>query len=372
MFQLQVADTDVSGGSIAVSWCLDQELLKSLADNQITDPQVVLVVAPIENYSVRKEFRKVVPLKDLMVYLELRVTGANKIFGFITTFGAKATKSRWLSKSQGEYEDTLLYDYGNGFELPSEKTCSSEPIDITVPDGIFAPEPSVWEKTWVNHFFRYKTIDQCDFRRRRLFAYGVQPLIFAGTMLFQAIILLAGLLFGARNWSAKTLLHPISYPILDVFEIFSKGTIFIRHCPEDDEPCGPSLSGFKKSASYIFRSFWSLPLMPVIFAPLALLIWFYTGIVLALGLVIVVSVFIGLSVIWLVENNRSVRDAFEGLLDRLGRIPVSDDLWYLNQEEQETLVCSDKPAPTFAKLPRKSIRLRFQNVKSKVCRPFSA
>ena len=73
MLELQITDNDVSTGSVQISWCVDAEVLKELADKKVKEPQLVIVVAPEgDNYDLRKEMRKVVPLKDLMTYMEFR------------------------------------------------------------------------------------------------------------------------------------------------------------------------------------------------------------------------------------------------------------------------------------------------------------
>ena len=108
MFQLQVASTDVSNGNLAVAWCVDQQVLKSLADDGITDPQVVIVTAPTEHYHITKEYRKVVPLKDLMTYIEFKASGANKIWAFVSRQGVKAARTRYLHRDGGEFATGVL------------------------------------------------------------------------------------------------------------------------------------------------------------------------------------------------------------------------------------------------------------------------
>jgi len=206
MLQLQIADANMSSGSVAVSWCLDHAILKLLADEKLTDPQVVVVVAPTKNYHLSKESRKVVPLKDLMTYIECRASGENKIYGVISTRKPKDAREFYLSKEDGEYRNNVLDYDGEGYSSrllgreeedhrePGTYQYLADPLTIQVPKAAFAKDPPKWEKQWVNHYFRQKPVDQCAYRRRRLFAYGVQPFIVLFWSIVKTLILLLGLL----------------------------------------------------------------------------------------------------------------------------------------------------------------------------------
>src|SRR5271165_209369 len=99
MLEIKLADADVTGGSVPVGWCLNQEMLAKLAEKEVKDPQVVLVVRPEgEQHDNSREFRTVVPLRDLIGYVEFRVAGKNNIWGFISMLPTRdMVKSRYLS-----------------------------------------------------------------------------------------------------------------------------------------------------------------------------------------------------------------------------------------------------------------------------------
>ena len=176
-------------------------------------------------------------------------------------------------------------------------------------------------------------------------------------------------LIGARNWSLKYLLHPLTYSIRDSVDIFDEGSIFIRHLPEDNKRGSPP-----NMSSYIFRKFCLVPFMPLALGLIALAIYFHVWLplLLSFGAVLVIS----LSVFMIAEGVAGQAIArmwhfFAGFLDRIG----TSDYWYLRQEEIDMIVCdgSDRTASVSA-LPAKkrTIALRFSQLKSKVCRPFSA
>jgi hypothetical protein len=55
--------------------------------------------------------------------------------------------------------------------------------------------------------------------------------------------------------------------------------------------------------------------------------------------------------------------------------PLNDELWYMDKEEMDTLVCDANKKPlNISDLPVKhrTIKLRFLDLKSRVCRPFSS
>ena len=382
MFQLQLADADVTNGTIAVSWCLDHEMLKELADKKISDPQVVIVVSPVDNYHLNKEYRKVVPLKDLMTYIEFRAAGKNKIWGLVSHKGGKKARDHYMEKKDGEFHTNVLSFDGDQYatwlrdsedvdltdpEKP-EYMSLSQPVTVTVPKAVFAKEPKQWEKTWVNHLFRDKVIDQCEFRRRRMFAYGVQPFIILGNHFLRLLLTILAAASLCRGLTLQYLFHPLTYTLKDTFDLFEKGSLAIQHLPEDDG----SIDKFPKP-SYFVRSFWSVPLMPLIMAPLLYLFLskHYVGATILGGSLLIVVILI-LLIAFLANHAKLLKAPFTKAWAYLNA--PSEDLWYLNQDEVEIITCNqDKKPLTYKNLPanRKTARLRFQILKSKVCKPFS-
>lgn len=366
MFEIHVSDNDVTGGSIPVSWCVDKEALKFLSDHGCEDPQVVLVVAPGDDngYHIKKEIRQVVPLKDMMAYVDFKVSGANKIWAFISVNGKYTARNRYLGKTNRNFDSYILNTDGQSFYF-EDNPLLAKPVSVDVPKEAFAAEPSNWEKAWVNHFFSDKCVDQCAFRRRRLFAYLVQPFIMFFNMLLRFLCLVGALLIGSRNMSIKPLLHPLSVDIADGVLVISGGSYFIRHLPED----GRMPNTFTSIVSYFVRSFFLLPLMPIILIPIILLAYFglllKIGLITLAGCVIVAVLFVIIG--FIVDGGISkIISLFEAKVE---------GYWYLSQDEMDLLVCNGEKKPlTVSELPasKRTLRLRFRDLKSKVCRPFSA
>ena len=382
MFELKITDMEVvDGGTMQISWCVDEETLKTLSDMGCADPQVVLIVAPEgRQYHSSKEIRVVVPLQDLMAYITFRTAGPNHIFGFISTQTKRNAKNNYLAREWGSYKHTILeYDgsgWASGFDATGRRDyaqLSAEPLSVVVPTGVFAPEPPAWEKEWVNHFFGSRQSDQCNYRRRRLFAYSIQPLIIGADLLARFMLFLVSLLIVARGMSIKPLLHPLTLTIGDQGETLRKGSYLIGNALDI------STTG-KGFASFMFRKYWKMPLMPAFLVPLAILLHF-VGVVKVLGglaLFVSIVLFGVVIVAFIFSGFFNWLGAHLGNL--LGSIAVSkpkkeEKYWYLKSDEMDLLTCSTQKSPmTYDKLPprKKTLHLRYQNLKSKVCKPFSA
>lgn len=374
MIELSVSDNDVTSGSIAVSWCVSHETLDLLAKENISDPQLVICVSPDgELYSSKKEYRKVVPLKDLMTYIEFRVPGKNRISALISYKNRKNAKNKYLSKNNGDYDSNILNYDGSDYSTTihsmdqiDRELLLSTPIIVNVPQACFAPEPPAWEKLWVNHFFRDKPSDQCNYRRRRLFAYSVQPFIFIVLSLIKLLFLLGATLIGSRNWSLKYLLHPLTYDEFECAEVLKGGTIFIKTSSPDDLSNYSLWSFFKKACR--------LALMPIIW--ILIVVSVYLNVLhIILGTIGILAVIV-LLIVFFVEGwaantffwcSEKLYNFFNGAQE--------NQFWYLKQEEMDMIICDNRKKTTkITDLPSKkrTFSLKFSDLKSKICRPFSA
>lgn len=388
MLELHVTDTNVSGGSIKVSWCLTKEALKELVDRKVKDPYIIFCVAPYDDsplnsrYSEYKESRKAVPLKDMIAFLDFSCSGQNRIWAWLAS--SKEAAHRYLLKSNGSYDFSVLNNVGTDYRgweisrmclfgpayLPKaydddgqfnhegpdsdyidySGTSLAKPVSVYVPEECFAPEPAQWEKTWVNHFFPNKCVDQCSFRRRRLFAYTLQPVMMTVNLLLRFLIFVFALLFGARDLSLKYLSHPLTYALTDSFEMFLGGTVFVlrtRH----------SVLNF----------------LPLVFMPyvLAVLFALYMAKVLLLVL-LVVSVCSGVLFLAFHAARAHLGERFVSWLENLS--DGDSEPWYADEAEQSLILCTGEVKPVkLSALParHRTIKLRFYDLKSKICRPFS-
>lgn len=386
MFELHISDDDITGGSVAVTWCVSKETLEHLDNRGIKNPQVVLCTAPEgERYSKSKELRKVVPLKDMLAYVTFKTAGKNRIWGFIASnTGILLVKDidegKHVYMAQIVASDGLGYNYTRDTGVENDDSylrgqavrifgnvcrvediskdvlagLHADPVSVDVPAGLFAKEPPAWEKWWVNLFFSGNTVDQCDYRKRRLLAYSLQPIIMLVAILANAscrlVIFLFTLMYLPRRMSMKYLIHPLEYDMNDVAMTMemSRGSYL-----------------FGRGENELLNAA-RLLLAPPLWIGLFLMTWFdrwgniphYLSLA---GLIFVPAIFAVLIFIW-------IHSRFE--------IKRSDDrAWYMDEKELPLLLCNgDKKSTKFSDLPasKKTLKLRFFDLKNKVCRPFSA
>jgi len=163
----------------------------------------------------------------------------------------------------------------------------------------------------------------------------------------------------------------LTYGFRDTFDIWDEGSIFVKHQPEDDD-AGEELKII--TPSYLLRSFYLVPFMPLVAIPVVFFFASHHPIIASSILLGLVGIGLTLSLVsYLVETGNGgkwLRQAWKALTG----VFESDELWYLQQEDMEIITCNtDKKPLTYKNLPskRKTVGLRFQNLKTKVCRPFS-
>lgn len=379
MLELHVdPNADISTGAIPISWCVDRDLLNQLKAINILDPQVVIITSPKDNYFSFKETRIVVPLKDLMAYVSFKTPGENNIRAFISIMPKRIAKTSYLAKGiRGGYDTNVLdhdgVDFwcgtGNGRDGDDYHRFKygSNTVVVDVPKECFAPPPPAWEVLWVNWLMSDKVVDQCDYRRRRLFAYSVQPIILLLRQLWLLPTILVAALIGARDFSLRYLLHPLTTELCSEslgYDICGGGTIFLRETKEDDMPDDEFRKLNVKRLVWAFiKKVWTLPFMPVILIPILLLAHFHKllwvgsicgGVI---GVVLIIAFF----------ATGAFTDAINALTDWL---TTSKQAWYTNEEQANQVVCTGAPI-TLKSLKHRTLRLRFQEVKSKVCKPFA-
>lgn len=367
MFEIKLTDVDVTSGSVPITWCVDSELLNTLAELKIADPQVVIITSP-KNYFSSKEHRFVVPLKDMMAYVSFQSPGDYFIRAFVSAHNKRDTINKYLESSfmpYYNYNKDVLVQTGDAFSSMIHRELSSSAIQVLVPEECFAPPP--FDEKFVNWLFHNKPKDQCSFRRRRLFAYTIGILAFLLKTFLNILLLFVALLLGLRSITLKYIFHPIKYdfpgPILE------GKSYFINHLPEDDsDKIFFFAEDLKVTISYLFRKLWKLPFMPLIAIPLLTAALFHPIGLLYVILGVVFVALIALSILNRFNFVNVLTDKFLSLFNKT----FTNKLWYLDQKEMDLLLCErNKKALTYDSLPRKSFRLRYNNLKNKVCKPFA-
>jgi len=366
MLKIFIDDKDVTSGSIPLSWCLDEEAINSYVEQKCPDPYIVICVIPVEESScifLSKEKRFIAPIKDLMTYISFSTKGKNKIFAVICQSKSDA-QALIRRSSYGEYYRlSIAHVYGENDYCYTDYilgsfTNTAESLEVEVPAECFAPDPPEWEQAWVNYWFPYKPKDQCEYRRRRILAYTLQPLLFILNMIIRITITIIALFCGSRNTTLQPLMHPLSNDFETVMNLIGGGTIFI----------GRGESTFKNYIRLLCAPFVILPLTLFVIGCIMGIIPIMKILLVFAGAITVVL--IAFSIVFGADCIQYVRS----YLDRKNNQIEANEYWYMNKDNMDLILCDGKDKPTKLKdIPKKNrtIKLKFLDLKSRVCRPFS-
>jgi hypothetical protein len=367
-FELRLTETKADVGSIPITWCVDKEWLFK---NSNSEQYVLLASAPPENGGDKAEWRGHAKLSDMMAYVTLYRPGKNRIIARVSD---KAEIDEWVTRSRyGDrwQSNVMAFPESHWSDARKEK-CKYmltkgwrgadrlwNYLDIDMPTGCFAKEPSDTEKKWVNFFFKNKAVDQCEFRRRRMLAYTVQPIVFSVIFIFYALaiscIQLFNLMIGKWTIWEKISAFKIDRRV-DFLTIKKLGHLRYLLLPV------PWLT----TAAYVI--FWFTHLMRWLLIPPAYLL----AIPILFGMITLIMLGFDFLIAWSIKRSPRIRAARERKieLERLRRLA----LYKAELEALDLLLCSSgKRITRFRDLPKnkRTIKLRFEGIKSLVCRPFA-
>ena len=417
-----LGDTSLSDGNptVPIRWCMEPEDLAYLKERKAQEVQVLLAIV----YQNGQEDRQLLPLESTMTYVSLRYPGKAKVlaklFWYYYPEDAK-TPSKRLAKlkefflersSRRNYQHEIVTGYCNDREnlhirdefsrLPGHFSGSpSAELDIDVPKDYFAPEPKEWVKRWGNLIWPYPPIDQCEFRRRKIFAFTLQPIGVLAWLFGRAVaafvLALVGLLCGFRGIDWSVIWHPWRTSLRDTLN------------EQEDKHGHPHMcSVFFHDEKHKDRSLkWLLVnpivvglvigLMLLIAHLLKMSVWKMLGIILAFlfhaffSWVFVIAAVISAIIIAMFFGAK--RMGRTGLFYSWGkrildwywaRVKRKDQEWlakrdaYRNQldaiyKEMQCSMTSIPWIPKLAALPkeRRTLRLYYLDVKRRVCKPFA-
>lgn len=420
MLKLLIKDTTVQSSTVAVSWCLEKRVIDKLNQRLTLQKDeglyLLLVVAPKPSYAgghrSYRETRKLVPITDPFAYVDFRHPGENNIFAIMVWGKESRLHDRFISRHDSWHGTDVLWSDGVTVNEHFTKFLAppgflegiTASIAVQVPEECFAKEPPEWEKTWVNYWFRGQSLDQCDYRRRRLVAYTIQPVLFAIKYLIGALCILVLMLCGMRNIGYGFLAHPIQYAVDDIWYRLSGSIFFPRKSREERwrlllVPLTPLiclLAGFlgvylSMLLSNLGHNLGHLGLLERCLLGIGTLYAVYYGIALLIGVAVAltsVCVFCAAMITagylraraWLGKIfafDAKPRPVVETAPQEKPVVsappPPKPKPVLLSEQAVMDLVCSTGPKPmSLRELPkrRRTVRLRFQNLKAQVCRPF--
>lgn len=348
--------------TVPVRWCVDKETLEELKRREIFNPHLLLVIV----YNKYEVSRQLVPLGQTMDYIQFQCPSKNRLCATIV-WG----DNLWRHFIRREDYSSSVIDPDGRF-IPPAGSFEKTEIDIMIPKEVFAKERPRWEKEWVNFLFNTPVKDQCHYRRRALVAFTIQPVLFAIMGFATAVgygvslcILLILLLLGVTKGINLHAIHPWQWT-----------GDFPDHTPRDIWRDAHSVLYWEKKnkENREYPIFFFLPLTPVI--PLSIVIihsavtsfqnlWnslYVSGIIMGLSIVILGVINL---IVYEIYTHRSLPKEKKRI--RISEVKKKYD--YLFQD----LVCNGDFRPTLSALPhhRRTIHLRYQDLKAKVCKPFA-
>lgn len=419
-FQLYIDEEYVQSGSVPVRWCVDPKLFEKYNINDLKRMKVLIVVLPKDaNPSSRKELRKLVPILDLMTYIEFRTPGENLVYASLLRIGddredgnriiAKfmtrvdgrwatdvlhhSREWNWEKKEYGPYRYETVNDY---FFVDGQ----SARITVTMPEEIFAKPPPEWEQRIVNHMWRDPPIDQCDFRRRRMIAWPIMPFYIAWLVLTRGLLAIWGTLMFVKGVKWRAVINPLTYTFPDVMS-GTENTVFSVFKPFKDN--GPPIITIQLAPGVWLPLAGVVALVSPVSVGMNAFIWAFPvvlgitigaylgGAAIFLLMAIVIGIGHGLGFIG------KKAGSLEGPLTRFvkwlfkKKPEAVKELTEKEKAEQErikrVLTCDmpsemrvySGPTPMVVKkasvraLPKEyqSFRLKFEDLKTKVCKPFA-
>ncbi|MFH0779523.1 MAG: hypothetical protein V1928_01560 [Parcubacteria group bacterium] len=239
--------------------------------------------------------------------------------------------------------------------------------NIKVESEFFAPEPAPWLDNWVNCYFSKGPRDQCSFRRRAIFAFTLQPFIRLVHWLllesFHLIIFLVYLLGGLRINNLGGFFHPFDEWDSDPTAAFTDDDpTFWWNCSADE----------KRQYKWIIPTWLAMPVvwLSALTGVFLLILyadqirWDIFGWIIGLVcLALVVAVVLG---VVLKNHFRKLDIADEALLK------AALDRYYADQVYPISCLAGKVKEAELSALPEthRTITLRFQDLKARVCKPF--
>lgn len=404
-------DMTVQSGTVPMRWCLYRKELEELEERGVNKPYVLIVIT-----NGSRQYRYLVPMDQMMTYIQFHRPGENTVHAVIVWHkkdNVKELQNFFLSSfSRWNYANEVFYDIGElypEFRKGCRRLKESEELTVTVPKKLFAPEPSDFEKWWVNLWHEVKQVDECDFRKRRISAYSAQPpLMLVWIMGITAVRFIAALVLsiaGMRGTDWSPVIHPFRHKTKRVWSYTTNGDSVFRK--RDDGTKHPWYIRILTPPVYIitvalliFGGF-----LGQVFSIASMMsLWYYAalGVVLPIAIITVAAVAYIVSKLawalltalifkptdnWLernyegwgskLEKRKRERERLANERERK-RDELKAELQrqaeeQLRVEREELLSCNGELQPSINALPpsKRTVHLRFLDLKAQICKPYA-
>lgn len=378
MLKLSIEKKEIQDSVLPIRWSIDKETAGKILEAEIEEP-LLLLMSIGENMI---EHREVVPLKQMMHYLQLKSSGEIKIFAGIIYSRNKSQrelKSIFLGRLDyrsyrsyvfDERGESLklrgdFYDREHGYAHLFPET--SAEMSIHVPKEAFPKEPPKWEQKWVNWFYETKPVDQCQYRRRRIVAYTIQPFLFSIWFLINLVVktytvFFKGVILGKRNteWRA------ITYPLTHETSNHKSDTSIYFQKENNDRRCLPLFLFNPPTIIFGMMVTWVILYKQYETAFSFWPTFAYT--IIGIGSVSLIAIALYTALDFLVSGKLEESPYFKNLFETAKekrRLYLKNEYAILSSEAPRTVSLDTLPKE------KQTIYLRFLDLKAKVCRPFA-
>jgi len=404
-------------GTIPVTWCVPADIIRDLAKSGTPAFLILAVVAETPD-GERLVTTQVEPLRAGMAFVSFHRAGINRIFAQLNITGKRgaerATQDFWrrirhdgtdwradespagiekdiaevegrqppgsmsaesLAVWQSQIGESLRRLRSQLEDARAESRFRGISAPIDVPAECFGKAWPKWVMTYLGFAWSDFGMQECDRRKRALIGIPtVWALIFVNMALRAAYVAIAYVGLGLRGTYPRVLLRPYKSDILEMFN----ESEFPRWLPwGDDIKDEPDSKSFARlllaPLSALPLAISTLILWKLGWAPLpweSPLVWFFAS---ALGIYGIFAVIAAVVLVIVLISGAFDSGFIPGLFRKLGgwMDTLFEGSAEMRDEDVVRLQCDTDGAATYAaqRVKPRTIRLRFESVKAKVCRP---
>ncbi len=229
--------------TVPVRWCTSPALAQMLEDKGAINPFLYITIRPytqgtFDDADVRiyksDSARYLVPLTQEMQYVSFSRPGHNEVAATIVwnqegkgvhtlqAIFARRKDDDWTKSFQAYSESTFMSEMNVTYKTRSRQYSgcilgeASDTISVDVPSDMFAKEPPQWVKDYTGKFSDTKAFDQCRMRRRVLISMIFLPLFFLIGYTFRTALMVVGSFWGLRKMRFGNFVHPFRERAEDV------------------------------------------------------------------------------------------------------------------------------------------------------------
>lgn len=236
--RVQESQNGQTTATVKVRWCLTPELIRQIKARGFKKPQLVLVTRSVTesdegDWTIRSyqdTTVKVVPLKRMMDFVSFKRPGTNQIVAAVVDQNTPEAliAIRGLVTSPGGHNyfpggrhDGITYDTNRTILSYDGSDYSTKPFkdllviplrvvqEVEVPAKMFASPPPKILRSLVKAYYRTSEIDECHFRRRATVSVLVSIVWIPIAYVLKFITLLIALIWAKRSIPFRSVIDPL-------------------------------------------------------------------------------------------------------------------------------------------------------------------